>query len=280
MPLPMARTERPIQRPKVRLAIAAGKGGVGKSTVTANLAFALQKRGRSVAVLDTDLYGPSLRRMLPEDERPGRRGDLLVPAKSRGIHLMSMAYFREEGQAAAVRAPIANQVITQFLDGVDWEPVDYLLMDFPPGTGDIQLTLAQRAHVSAALLVTTPQQIALQDVRKAASLFDQLQIPLLGVVENMSYLTREDGKRLAVFGTGGGAEIARERGIPLLGQLPLDPECCRVADEGLSLQEESPESDCATSFMRLAERVELEVQHICGQQEGSLEEFEVQWNQK
>ena len=186
MPLQMCPAKKPIQ---TILAIAAGKGGVGKSTVTVNLAIALQRKGYRVGVMDTDIYGPSVRQMLPEDRMPAQKGEILIPALCLGIKMISMAYFRKTDEAAAVRAPIANGVITQFIKNVEWGDLDFLLIDFPPGTGDVQLTLSQQANLSAAIVVTTPQEVALLDVRKAMHLFQQVQVPLLGIVEKHELLS-------------------------------------------------------------------------------------------
>lgn len=232
MPLPM----HTARGPKHVIAIAAGKGGVGKSTVTVNLARALQAQGRTVGILDADIYGPSLRRMLPETRLPGSQGERLSPADAGGIRLMTFAYFRKENEAAAVRAPIANSLIQQFLDQVDWGSLDDLLIDFPPGTGDIQLTLCQKAKLTGAIMVTTPQEVALMDVRKAMHLFSQVQVPILGIVENMSYfLDMETGKAHHLFGQGGGERLANETGVRFLGQIPLAPSISQSGDDGTSL---------------------------------------------
>jgi ATP-binding protein involved in chromosome partitioning len=244
MPLPMLdEPQSPLPTVGRVLAVAAGKGGVGKSTVAVNLALALKKLGQKVGILDGDLYGPSVRKMLPEDRLPGRTDDKLTPALCWGVSVMSMAFLRGEGEAAIVRAPIANRVIDQFLQQVEWGDLDTLLIDFPPGTGDIPLTLGQKAGIDGVVLVTTPQEIALMDVRKAVRLFEQLKLPITGVVENMSG---------SVFGSGGGASLAKELGVPLLGEVPLDPELCQAADQGRSLLYDAPESPAAQAFMDIA----------------------------
>lgn len=248
MPLPMlpSTTEKQI---KNVLAIAAGKGGVGKSSVTVNLARALHKQGARVGILDADVYGPSLRKMLPEDRLPKQEGDIILPALCQGIKVISMAYFRKDNEAAAVRAPIANGIINQFLK-VQWGPLDYLLIDFPPGTGDVQLTLCQQAKIDGALLVTTPQEVALLDVRKAMHLFEQVQVPLLGIVENMSYFLA-NGIKNYIFGQGGGKRFASETALPLLGEIPLDPLLSEAGDKGIALQE-GPSQE---AFDQLAKKV-------------------------
>ncbi len=214
------------------VAVAAGKGGVGKSTLTAQLALDLTESGHRVGVIDADLYGPSLKRMLPEDRMPKKQGNLIFPALCRGIKIISLAHFNNEASAASIRAPIANRFIEQFLTQVDFGDVDIILVDFPPGTGDIQLTLCQKGRLDAALLITTPQEISLLDVRRAASLFIKLNIPLLGIIENMSYLI--DAPHITPFGSGGGERLAQELAIPLIAKVPLDPKISSQADLGFT----------------------------------------------
>lgn len=238
MPLKMfQRVERPpLSTITHVVAIAAGKGGVGKSSVTANLGFALKRAGYAVGIMDTDIYGPSMRRMMPEDNLPSQQGEVITPALCHGIRMISMAYFRKESEAAAVRAPIANGVIGQFIKNVNWGNLDFLLIDFPPGTGDIQLTLSQQANLTGALMVTTPQEVAVMDVRKAVNLFAQMNVPIIGVVENMSYYHHmPNGEKIYLFGQGGGERLANEIGAPFLGGIPIDAEVCRCGDEGRSL---------------------------------------------
>lgn len=238
------------------LGVAAGKGGVGKSTVSVNLALALSELGFKVGIFDADIYGPSVRKMLPETRPPSRRGDLLIPAMSGPIKVVSIAFFRKEDEASVVRAPIANGIITQFLKQVAWGDLDYLIIDFPPGTGDIQLTLAQTANLAGALLVTTPQEVSMIDVRKAANLFHQVNIPISGVVENMSfYLDPDTQQKNYLFGKGGGAQLAKEIGVPLIGQIPVHPELSRSGDLGLSLFSYPEGSDPAGHFLFLGKRV-------------------------
>lgn len=262
--------------PAAVIAIAAGKGGVGKSTVTVNLAQALSQAGYRVGILDADLYGPSLRRMLPEDQLPSQKGPTLMPAVCRDIKVMSMAFFRQENLATAVRAPIANSLIGQFLDQVEWGPLDYLLIDFPPGTGDIQLTLSQKAKLTGALMVTTPQQVAIMDVRKAMHLFSQVQVPIIGIVENMSYFLHE-GKTLRLFGEGGGRLLAEETKVPLLGQIPVDPLVSISGDQGHSII--GSHSPAANAFEALAKAMIAEVEVLRAGSKGCLESFELVWKE-
>lgn len=244
------------------VAIAAGKGGVGKSTLTAQLAYALQRMGLAVGVLDSDLYGPSQQKMFRE-ERPMQQIDnKIFPAKSKNISVLSLAHFRSPNESTAVRAPIANNIISHFLQNTVWDPLDFLLIDFPPGTGDIQLTLSQKADISGAIAITTPQEIALMDVRKALHLFEQVQIPLLGIVENMSYysLPIEGGSkeiRTYPFGRGGGERLANEKNVPLLGQIPLEDNLSLFSDTGRSLFEDpiASKSPAAITFETIAKNL-------------------------
>ena len=283
MPLKIFHDEvaaEPSSRIKSVVAVAAGKGGVGKSTVAVNLALALHREGHSVGLLDADIYGPSVRRMLPEERLPEQRGKNLVPALCRGVRTITMAYFRKEHEAAVVRAPIANGIVTQFLRQVDRGDLDFLLIDFPPGTGDVQLTLSQQAHLTAAVMVTTPQELGVMDVRKAANMFEQVKVPILGVVENMSYYRHEGtGEEVFLFGRGGGERFASEQGVPLLGTIPLDPEMCRCSDEGRSIFEERGIGGGREAFIDLAAAVKAHLKGLGGTGEGAQESFELVWQE-
>lgn len=248
------------------IAIAAGKGGVGKSSLTANLALALKKKGFCVGVLDADLYGPSMRKMLPEDRPPAQKGQMIYPAVCSGINMISMAYFRKESEASAIRAPIANSIIQQFTRHVTWGELDYLLVDFPPGTGDIQISLAQQLKINGAIMVTTPQEVALLDVRKAIHLFNQMHVPILGIVENMSYYEHPTTQeKLYLFGKGGGSRLARDMGTPLLGEIPIQPILSQCADAGQSIFTKCQDLEaqrCCDQFLKLAERVRLHLEYL------------------
>lgn len=263
------------------VAIAAGKGGVGKSTVTVNLALALKQAGYSVGIMDMDIYGPSVRRMLPEDELPVQNGDKIKPAICQGIRMISMAYFRRENEAAAVRAPIANGLVSQFINQIEWGNLDFLLIDFPPGTGDIQLTLSQQANLCGALMVTTPQEVAVMDVRKAVNLFDHTHVPVIGVVENMSfYSDPNSGEKVYLFGRGGGEKLAQEIGVPFLGAIPIDAQVCRCCDEGRSLFSPGNEQVPATlAFSSIAETFIAHVTALKRLSQECLSTFELNWKE-
>lgn len=258
-----------------KIAIAAGKGGVGKSTVTVNLALALTLQGARVGILDADLYGPSIGKMLPEDRCLALEGEFLIPAEGHRIQYISLAHFPMGKKATIVRAPIANQIICDFLNQVKWSHLDFLLIDFPPGTGDIQLTLMQQASLSGAILVTTPQEIALLDVEKAYQMFLEMQVPVLGVVENMSYL--EGISRIYPYGSGGGSKISLKHGLQLFGEFPLDPNISACCDNSESLFEKFPGSISTTLFDKLAKDVQLKLMENQLIDKGAKKDFEVLW---
>lgn len=249
--------QHPLSGIKNIIAIAAGKGGVGKSTITVNLGLALTELGYTVGIMDTDIYGPSIRKMLPETKPPQQVGERITPAVSYGMKTISMAYFRKDDEATVVRAPIANRMISQFIQYVDWGQLDFLLIDFPPGTGDIHLTLAQKANLNGAVMVTTPQEVAVLDVRKAINLFDQVKLPILGIIENMSYYRdRTTRQQHYLFGQGGGARLADEVNVPLLGTIPIDAVLSLYGDTGQSIFDQSQETqEVASVFIDLAEKL-------------------------
>lgn len=263
------------------IAVAAGKGGVGKSAVTANLAHALYRLGYSVGVLDADLYGPSMRMMLPEDLMPEQRGGKIFPAVSHGIKCLSMAHFKTDGDAVVVRAPIANGMIVQFLSQVEWGDPDFLLIDFPPGTGDIQMTLAQRARLTGALLVTTPQQVAVLDVKKCMTMFDKLQVPILGIVENMAYYMESGGSKAYPFGGDGGKNLAEDTGQLFLGEIPLHPLIGKLLDQGRSLFESAGREaeELQSIFLKLAENAATESDRIKAEDASVLGSFQLIWRE-
>jgi len=264
---------------KFILGVAAGKGGVGKSTLTVNLALCLQAMGKSVGILDADLYGPSIRKMLPEEVTPRiDENKKILPAEKNGIKLITVSYFQEEEGAMIVRAPIANGLIKQFFHGVDWGQLDLLLVDFPPGTGDIQLTLMQEAPFSAGVVITTPQEVALQDVSKAIALFHQMHVPVLGVVENMSYFDEPlSKKRYYPFGKQGGYRLSMQEGIPFLGEIPIDAEISYCSDAGLSLLESPQGKNAAACYRSIAKKIVEQLEAFEGLEGKCLKNFELKW---
>ena len=247
---------KPIRGVKNIIAVASGKGGVGKSTVAANLALALRAEGSEVGVLDADIYGPSQPRMLGLSGRPETTEDKrILPMRAHGIQAMSIGVLVDVDQAMIWRGPMATQALSQMLAETLWQDLDYLIIDLPPGTGDVQLTLAQRIPVAGAIIVTTPQDVALDDVRRAVAMFRKVKVPVLGIVENMStHVCSNCGFEEAVFGRGGGQRMATETGLPLLGELPLESSLGRSTDEGAPVVAANPDDPASLRFREIARR--------------------------
>ncbi|MEE2961675.1 MAG: Mrp/NBP35 family ATP-binding protein [Myxococcota bacterium] len=241
---------------KHMILVASGKGGVGKSTVASNLALALAHQGKRTGLLDADIYGPSIPTMLGNSERPGSPdGKTIIPVERYGLKLMSMGYMVDPNAAVIWRGPMLAGAVIQFVNDVDWGELDYLIFDLPPGTGDIQLSLAQKIEVTGSLLVTTPQNVALADVYRAKAMFDKVKIPVLGLIENMSYFVADDGKRYDIFGSGGGVRAAEEMGIPVLAHVPIEPKIRECGDTGEPLIQAVPDSESAGIFRDLAKEM-------------------------
>ena len=241
------------------LAVSSGKGGVGKSTVAANLAIALARQGHRVGLMDSDIYGPNIPRMFGVMERPMVVGGRIQPLQAHGVKLMSIGFLVERDAPAIWRGPIIMKVIQQFLRDVDWGELDYFLVDMPPGTGDAQLSLVQSVLVNGAVIVTTPQEMAVGDALKGARMFERVNVPVLGIVENMSGFTDPDtGKRFTFFAEGGGKRLAEELGLPLLGEVPLQPGLADAADQGQPVVVSAPDSPAATALSAIAERLHAE----------------------
>lgn len=237
------------------IAVGSGKGGVGKSTTAVNLAIALQREGARVGLLDADIYGPSIPSMLGVKGQPGTDGEKIIPKEAHGLKVMSIGFLVEEDTPMIWRGPMVTSALQQLLNDTLWGSLDYLVIDLPPGTGDIQLTLAQRIPTAGAVIVTTPQDIALLDARKALHMFRKVDVPVLGVVENMStHICTACGHEEAIFGQGGGAQMAKDFEIPLLGQLPLAMEICSSMDAGEPTVSHSPDSPAAQSYRAMALR--------------------------
>jgi ATP-binding protein involved in chromosome partitioning len=239
------------------IGVASGKGGVGKSTVAANLAVALEKTGARVGLCDCDIYGPSIALMFGSRERPMATEDnRIVPIEQYNLKLMSMGFLLDDTSPAILRGPMVTRYTQQFLRQVEWGELDFLVVDFPPGTGDIQLTIVQTVALAGAIIVTTPQEVALIDARKAATMFEKVNVPVLGLIENMSYfLCPGDGKRYDIFGSGGGEREAKRLRVPLLGQIPIDIATREAGDRGLPIAGEEKPSAIAQEFARIAARI-------------------------
>ncbi|WP_439643399.1 P-loop NTPase [Gemmatimonas sp.] len=238
------------------IAISSGKGGVGKSTVAVNLAIALAKAGKRVGIMDADIYGPNLPLMLGVDAAPAVRDEKIIPLEAYGIKVISLGFLIEKEQPAIWRGPIVMKIITQFLRDVAWGQLDYFLVDMPPGTGDAQLSLVQATQVHGAVIVTTPQQVAVGDALRGVKMFERTAVPVLGIVENMSYFENpETGKPIALFGSGGGERLAKECDLPLLGQVPIDPRIQEGGDTGRPIVAAEPDSKAAKAISAIAERV-------------------------
>ena len=248
---------------KYVIAVASGKGGVGKSTVAANLAGALSLAGQRTGLCDCDIYGPSISLMFGAvHEQPMATSDnIIIPIERYGIKLMSMGSLLDDTSPAILRGPMVTRATQQFLRQVDWSGLDYLVLDLPPGTGDIQLTIVQTVALSGALIVTTPQEVALIDARKASTMFAKVNVPVLGLVENMSYfVSPTDGQRFDIFGSGGGAREANRLGVPLLGQIPIDLQTREAGDRGMPVVLEQPKGPIASVFLAMVDLLRQQVE--------------------
>jgi len=243
------------------VAVSSGKGGVGKSTVSVNLAVSLALDGARVGLMDADVYGPNVPIMLGASQaRPEVEGNKLIPIEAYGVKLISMGILQPGDKPLIVRGPILHGLVKQFLSDVKWGELDYLIVDMPPGTGDVQLSLAQLVPVQGAVLVTTPQEVALIDVRRALRMFETVAVPVLGIVENMSYFIAPDtGNRYNIFGEGGGQRLAAQYGVPFLGSVPLGIEVREGGDKGVPVVVSQPESPQAQAFRKVAEEVARQV---------------------
>ena len=246
-----------IEGVKHVIAIASGKGGVGKSTVAANLAVALQANGAAVGLCDCDLYGPSIGLMFGTTERPmATEENHILPIERYGLKLMSMGFLLDDAAPAILRGPMVTKYTQQFLRQVEWGALDFLVLDLPPGTGDIQLTIVQTVALAGAVIVTTPQEVALIDARKAATMFTKVNVPVLGLIENMSYfLCPSDGQRYDIFGNGGGEREAARLKVPLLGQIPIDIPTREAGDRGRPITAAEPDQPVASAFLEIARKL-------------------------
>jgi len=244
----------PIPGVKNIIAVGSGKGGVGKSTVAVNLAITFAKLGHRTGLLDADVYGPNVPLMMGIRQTPHAVGQRIQPLEAYGVRLMSMAFLNPGDKPLVWRGPMLNYVIQQFLRNVDWGELDYLVIDLPPGTGDVQLTLIQTTPLTGAVVVTTPSDVALEDARKAVNMFEQVREDVLGIVENMSYLEHK-GEKLYVFGKGGGARTAEQMRVPLLAEIPLDPQTREGGDSGQPIATRPQPNAQAALFEKLAHTI-------------------------
>ena len=254
-----------IPEVKHTIAVSSGKGGVGKSTIAVNLALALRQTGAQVGLVDVDVYGPDVPLMMGARGRPGMFDNKIIPVEAHGIKIMSIGLLVAEREALVWRGPMIHSAVQQFLRDVMWGALEYLVFDMPPGTGDAQLSLSQVVPLTGVVMVTTPQDVALLDVRKALGMFRKLNVPILGIVENMSYFAAPDtGKRYAIFGEGGGARVAEEFAVPLLGQIPLEMETRKGGDAGIPIVVGQPDSAQAKAFREVAAAVRARVDAVSG----------------
>jgi ATP-binding protein involved in chromosome partitioning len=238
------------------IAISSGKGGVGKSTVASNLAVALARTGARVGLMDADIYGPNLPRMMGVNAPPAVVNEKIIPLEAHGVKLISLGFLIERDQPAIWRGPIVMKIVNQFLRDVAWGQLDFFVVDLPPGTGDAQLSLVQATHVRGAIIVTTPQEVAVGDALRGAKMFQRVNTPVLGIVENMSWFECPHcGKPTALFGTGGGERLAKELELPLLGQIPLYPRVMEGGDRGEPIVVADPQSSAARAITAVADKV-------------------------
>jgi len=260
--LPAPSDKAVLKGPKNVIAVAAGKGGVGKSTVAVNLALALVRHGAKVGLLDADVFGPSIPTMLgtPEIAASATKDSRITPAIHHGMRVISVGFFVDKGEAVVWRGPMVHRLLQQFLGDVDWGELDYLVCDLPPGTGDVQLSLSQLIPIAGAVMVTTPQEVAIVDVVKGIAMFEKVEIPILGIVENMSYYKCPAcGHTDEIFSHGGGKRLAQEVGADFFGEIPIDTRIRFGGDAGVPIVMASPDSENALRFMDLASKAALKV---------------------
>ena len=241
------------------IAVASGKGGVGKSTVAANLAVILAGKGAKVGLLDADIYGPNIPTMMGVDQLGGTKDEKILPGEGHGVKVMSMGFMVKPEQALIWRGPMLHSAIKQFISDVDWGELDYLVVDLPPGTGDVQLSLNQTLELQGGVIVTLPQQVSLDDALRGINMFQELDIPIFGVIENMSYLETPSGEKLDIFGSGGGEKLAKMADVPFIGSIPIDPQVRIGGDDGTPVAISHPDSVVAIALTKIAEKVAAQV---------------------
>ena len=247
--------KNPIKGTKFTIAISSAKGGVGKSTFATNLALALRKVGCKVGLLDADIYGPSIPKMLGINEKPKSDGEKLEPVNKYDIQCMSIGFLADQQTPMIWRGPMVTSAIKTFTQKVNWKDLDFIIVDMPPGTGDTQLTFSQEIKMDGAIIVSTPQEVALLDVKRGIKMFDKLGVKILGLVDNMSFFTGDDGKKYKIFGEGGVKKTAEEFEKEFLGEIPINPEVGKTSDEGRPLVEANPDHEISKIYLDFAKKI-------------------------
>ena len=247
--------KNPIQGTKFTIAISSAKGGVGKSTFATNLALALKKIGCKVGILDADIYGPSIPKMFDINEKPKSDGQTLTPITKYDIQCMSIGFLADQQTPMIWRGPMVTSAIKTFTQKVSWKDLDFIIVDMPPGTGDTQLTFATEIKMDGAIIVSTPQEVALLDVKRGIKMFDKLGVKILGLVDNMSYFTGDDGKKYKIFGEGGVKRTAEEFSKEFLGEIPINPEVGKCGDEGKPIVESNPNHEISKIYLDFAKKI-------------------------
>ena len=247
--------KNPINGTKFTIAISSAKGGVGKSTFATNLALALKNLGLKIGILDADIYGPSLPKLFSIKEKPENREGKLIPVLKYNIQCMSMGFLTDEQTPMIWRGPMVTSAIKTFTQKVDWKDLDFIIVDMPPGTGDTQLTFAQEIKVDGAIIVSTPQELALQDVKRGIAMFDKLKVNIIGLIDNMSFFIGDDGKKYSIFGDGGVKKTAEEFNKKFLGEIPINSDVGKYGDQGKPIVESMPEHDISKLYLKLADQI-------------------------
>ena len=245
----------PISGTKFTIAVSSAKGGVGKSTFASNLALALKELGLNIGLLDADIYGPSLPKLFSINEKPESDGQKLIPINKYGIQCMSIGFLTDEQTPMIWRGPMVISAIKTFTQKVEWKNLDIIVVDMPPGTGDTQLTFAQEIKIDGAVIVSTPQEIALQDVKRGIKMFDKLKVKIIGLIDNMSYFVGDDGKKYAIFGEGGVEKTANEFNKEFLGEIPINPDVGRQGDMGIPIVKNNPDHKISQIYFNIAKKI-------------------------